>query len=192
MGSKVLWLVACLALAIGFPARAEQAESGINGAAVVSDEELARNRAGFVWSGVEISLGAEMRTFLNGALVLQTNVSWTAAGAETKQFISGALTPVDAAQLQSGLLSGAGITMHVNDQRVFVANQGQTVLVQGTENGLQNVLINRASNIQISQQVDATIGLQNFGQLQQSFMASRLGDSVGNAIAQSVVGAPPH
>ena len=192
MGSKVLWLVACLALAIGFPARAEQAESGINGAAVVSDEELARNRAGFVWSGVEISLGAEMRTFLNGALVLQTNVSWTAAGAETKQFISGALTPVDAAQLQSGLLSGAGITMHVNDQSVFVANRGQTVLVQGTENGLQNVLVNRASNIQISQQVDATIGLQNFGQLQQSFMASRLGDSVGNAIAQSVVGAPPH
>jgi hypothetical protein len=162
-----------------------QMPADVNGREIVPDDELSKNRAGFQWSGVEISLGAEMRTYINGQLALQTNVSWTPEGVQTTQYVSGALTPADAAHLQSGILSGSGITMRVGDQSVFLANQGQTVLMQRTENGLQNVLVNRASNIEIKQQVDAVVGLENFGQFQRSILSQRIGGAISDMISQA-------
>lgn len=160
----------------------------VEGLPVVSDEELSRNRGGFTWEGVNINLGAEMRTYLDGALVLQTNINWTTTGATTTQFVSGALTRADAAQLQAGVLSGAGITMRVGDQSVFLANAGQTALIQGPEGAIQNILINRASNVSIRQEVDATLDLGNFGPFQQQTMQSRMGDSLGAAINAATLG----
>jgi hypothetical protein len=154
----------------------------------VSDKELARYRGGFVWKGVQVSLGAEIRTFLNGELVLQTNVTWTPTGAQTTRFVSGALTPVDAAQLQAGILSTGGISMKVGDQSVFLANGGQTVFAQATDGKIQNILINRADNITASQQIDATLGLQNFGQFQQQNLQSHIGTSAGDMVGQAISG----
>jgi hypothetical protein len=181
------------------PANAEapsaaQADDGsdLAGLPVVGDEELAQDRGGFSWQGVDINLGAEMRTYLNGALVLQTNISWTAAGATTTQFVSGALTAADAAQLQAGMLSGAGISMHVGDQSVYLANAGQTALIQAPNGAIQNILINRASNVDIRQQVDATLNLGNFGPFQQQTLATRVGDSLGVALNAATLGALTH
>jgi hypothetical protein len=154
----------------------------------VSDKELARYRGGFVWKGVQVSLGAEIRTFLNGQLVLQTNVTWTPNGAQTSQFVSGALTPVDAAQLQAGILSTGGISMKVGDQSVFLANGGQTVFAQATDGRIQNILINRADNITAKQEIDATLGLQNFGQFQQQNLQSHIGTSAGDMVGQAISG----
>ncbi|HEV2593732.1 MAG TPA: hypothetical protein VGU01_00860, partial [Sphingomicrobium sp.] len=145
----LIWMILALASMIA-PTKAAAEETvvpvaasaliddDVSGAEKVSDEDLSKERGKFVWAGVEVSLGAEMRTYVNGALVLQTNVSWNAQGAQTTQFVSGALTPVDASRLQSGILTGAGITMHIGDQSVFLANQGQTLLMQRSENGRQN------------------------------------------------------
>lgn len=154
----------------------------------VSDKELARYRGGFVWKGVQVSLGAEIRTFLNGELVLQTNVTWTPSGSQTTQFVSGALTPVDAAQLQAGILSTGGISMKVGDQSVFLANGGQTVFAQATDGRIQNILINRADNITAKQEIDATLGLQNFGQFQQQNLQSHIGTSAGDMVGQAISG----
>lgn len=154
----------------------------------VSDKELARYRGGFVWKGVQVSLGAEIRTFLNGELVLQTNVTWTPTGAQTTRFVSGALTQVDAAQLQAGILSTGGISMKVGDQSVFLANGGQTVFAQATDGRIQNILINRADNITASQQIDATLGLQNFGQFQQQNLQAHIGTSAGDMVGQAISG----
>lgn len=159
------------------------------GLPVVPDGELADDRGGFTWQGVDINLGAEMRTYLNGALVLQTNLSWTSTGAATTQFVSAALTPADAVQLQAGILSGAGISMRVGGQSVFLANGGETALIQGPEGAIQNILINRASNISVRQEVDATLDLQNFGPLQQQFTQSRVGDAMSDAVALGTLGA---
>lgn len=159
------------------------------GLPVVPDGELADDRGGFTWQGVDINLGAEMRTYLNGALVLQTNLSWTSAGAATTRFVSAALSPADAAQLQAGILSGAGISMRVGGQSVFLANGGETALIQGPEGAIQNILINRASNISVRQEVDATLDLQNFGPLQQQFTQSRVGDALSDAVALGTLGA---
>jgi hypothetical protein len=150
----------------------------------VSDDELDTHRGGFTWEGVEISLGAEIRTYLNGQLVLQTNVSWTSEGAQTIQTVSGLLTPVDAAQLQAGIFSAGGITMNVGGQSVFLANGGQTALLHRVDGGIQNVLINRASGITARQEVDAVIDLQNFDQFQQDLILSRIGATLGEIVGQ--------
>lgn len=155
---------------------------------VVSDEELAGMRGGFSWQGVNIALGAEVRTYLGGQLVLQTNISWTAAGAQTTQLVSGALTPAGAAQLQAGILTSGGITMSVGQESVFLANQGQTAILHRTEGAIQNVLINRASNIEARQEVDAVLDLDNFGAFQQDVVTSRMGNSVGDMISQLTIG----
>jgi hypothetical protein len=155
---------------------------------LVSDEELNGLRGGFSWQGVNIALGAEVRTYLGGELVLQTNISWTAAGAQTTQLVSGALTAADAAQLQAGILTSGGITMKVGQDSVFLANQGQTAILHRTEGVIQNVLINRASNIEARQEVDAVLDLDNFGSFQQDVLTSRLGNSVGDMVSQLTIG----
>lgn len=153
----------------------------------VSDEELAEQRGGFAFNGMEISLGAEIRTFFGDQLVLQTNVSWTPEGATTTQIVSGALTPADATMLQAGLLSSGGITMRVGDDAVYLANDGATALIHRTENGLQNVLINTASNVDIRQEVDATLGLQGYEGFRTEMIGSRVGEGLGAMIGDATI-----
>jgi len=153
----------------------------------VPDAELATYRGGFAWKGVEIGLGAEIRTYLNGEQVLQTNISWAPDGAHMTQLVSGSLAPADAAQLQAGILSSGGIKMSVGDQTVFLANEGQTAILHRTDGPLQNVLINRASNISARQEVDAVLDLQNFGQFQHGIATSRIGTTLGDMVGQSTI-----
>ena len=164
----------------------------LEGLATVKDDELALNRGGFTWQGVDINLGAEMRTYLNGALVLQTNLSWTPNGATTTQFVSGTLSPADAAQLQAGIMTGAGVSMHVGGQSIYLANGGQTAFIQGPEGAIQNILINRASNISVRQEIDATLDLHNFNPFQQQTVQSRMGDSLNTAVNLGTLGALTH
>lgn len=164
-------------------------QDGLAGLEPLADEELAAQRGGFAWQGVEIALGAEIRTYLNGELVLQTNVSWGPAGANTTQLVSGALAPPAAEQLQAGILTGGGITMRVGDESVFLANQGQTAIMHRTDGAIQNVLVNRASNVEARQEIDAVLDLGNFGAFQQQILAERLGSSLGDLIAQTTIGA---
>jgi hypothetical protein len=198
MGNRLAILVAGAALGslwTGAPAHAgtvapqtASSTDELAGVPSVPDQELAGYRGGFVWEGVEIGLGAEIRTFLNGQLVLQTNITWTPAGAQATRFVSGALTPVDAAQLEAGILSTDGFTMIVGDESVFLANVGQTVFVQGTNGSIQNILINRASNITAREEIDATLDLQNFGQFQQQQLESHVGMSTGDSVGQMLSG----
>ena len=154
----------------------------------LADSELAGQRGGFRWEGVEIGLGAEIRTYLNGELALQTNISWTPAGAQTSQWASAVLTPAAAAQLQAGILTSGGITMRVGDETVFLANEGQTAILHRTDGAVQNVLINRASNITGRQEVDAVLDLGNFSQFQDRLTDLRIGQAVGDAVGQATIG----
>lgn len=174
---------------VGGPASDAADASGL---AIVPDEELAQARGGFAWQGVEIGLGAEIRTYLGGALVLQTNISWSASGAHRSQIVSGALTPADAEQLQAGILTGGGIRMQVGTQSVFLANGGETAIFHGTDGTIQNILINRASNISARQEVDVTLDLHNFGQFQQQTNQARVGDAIGDTMGLATLGALGH
>jgi hypothetical protein len=159
---------------------------------IVPDDELARARGGFSWQGVEIGLGAEIRTYLDGALVLQTNISWSSSGATRSQVVSGALTAADAAQLQAGILNGGAIRMQVGNQSVFLANGGETAISHGAEGTIQNVLINRASNISARQEIDVNLDLHNFGQFQQQTNQTRVVDAIGDVMGFATLGAIAH
>ena len=160
----------------------------LDGFQTLSDSELADYRGGFTWQGVDITLGAQVRTYLNGELVLQTNISWTQAGVEKTQLVSGALTPADAAQLQAGILAGGQVSVNVAGQDVFLANGGQTLLMHRADGSIQNILLNTASNIEARQEIDAVVDLQNFSQFQQQLFESRLGHSIGEALGQATIG----
>lgn len=148
------------------------------------DALLAEQRGGFTFQGLNINLGAEIRTYLDGALVLQTNVRWTEHGVEKHQVISDALTPASAAQLQAGILSNGAVTMRVGEAEFYLANQGQTAIMHRVDGALQNILLNTASNITAHQEVDATLDLGGYGIFNQSLLTDRIGMAIGDMVNQ--------
>jgi hypothetical protein len=172
-------------ICVAAPARAEDSaapELRLSELEPVDDQELAGQRGGFRWQGVDVQFGAEIRSYLNDELVMQTNVSWTPTGAAMTRMVSGALSPVGAAELQAGILSGGGFNMRVGEHEVFVANGGQTAFIQRSDSALQNIIINTASNVNIRQEVDAQLDLGNFQPFQAELISQRLGASLANAI----------
>lgn len=153
-------------------------------AAPLSDTELAAQRGGFTVSGVEVRLGAEMRTYMNGELVLQTVVNWDQGGATTTQTVSGALSQSSMDALRAGFSTGGAAQMKLGGTPVFLANDGQTAILQRTDGGIQNIILNTANNVALSQQTTATLDLAGYGAFQDNIMAMRTMGAI-NAMASA-------
>ena len=145
----------------------------------LSDEELAEQRGGFTFQGMQIAFGADIRTYLDGELALHTTVSWTDAGAHTTQTVFGSLNQASADQLRAGILTSGGMTMRVGEASVFLANEGRTALIHRTDNGLQNILVNTANNVNATQLVDATLDITGYEAFAADMSAARLGFDLG-------------
>lgn len=155
--------------------------------APLSDLQLRDHRGGFVWQGVTINLGADIRTYLNGELALQTIVTWNEQGATTSQQLFGALTPAGADHLREGVLTTGGITMRVGDSNVFLANEGQTALIHRTDGAIQNILLNTASNTNLRQEAIIQLDLGGFSGFATTLSAERLNSALGNSIGDAVI-----
>lgn len=158
-------------------------------AEVVPDEELSQQRGGFVVSGMDVRLGAEMQTFMNGELVLHTVVNWDEAGATTTQIASSALSSTNMDALRAGFSSGGPVSMKLGETPVYLANNGQTALMQRTDGAIQNVLLNAASNISITQQTNATLSLTGYQGFESNILTSRMMSSIGAGMGAATLGA---
>lgn len=154
----------------------------------VSDALLDRQRGGFLIHGMTVNLGADIRTYINGALMLGTTVNWTNAGIVKQQFVGAGLSPAESSSLNASALANGQISMAVGGTPAFSANEGQTMLIHRVENGLQNILINSASNQTITQHVDATLELGGYAAFHDSVMSARVADSLDAAIGASTIG----
>jgi hypothetical protein len=157
-------------------------------AAVVDDAELDAQRGGFTFQGMEIKLGADIRTFLNGELALHTVISMDGNGLQQTQTVSGGLTLADADALRNNVLSNGAITMNVGDNQVYLANGGQTAIYHATDGSLQNVLVNTASNISASQEVTATLEVGGYQMFADTLAADRLSGAIGEDITRAMTG----
>ncbi len=155
---------------------------------IVSDTELSEQRGGFAFAGMDIKMGADIRTFLNNELALHTVITMDENGYNRVQTVSGGLTLADADALRNNVLSNGAIRMNVGNNEVFLANQGQTAVIHGTDGALQNILINTASNITASQEVTATLDLGGYDGFAATIAADRLGQSLGDDVARSIMG----
>lgn len=152
----------------------------------ISDRELAEMRGGFSLSDVEIRFGVEIRTYLEGELVLQTNVSWDGASGSRSEFASSALSSPNAAELRAGLVNGGGISMRIGDRAVHFANDGRTLLAHRVDGSLQNVLINTANNVSARQEIDATFDIHNAAAFSHEISVSQLGDALNSTVADGL------
>jgi hypothetical protein len=180
--------MAFVGASLGFAAPALAEEDLPSAAPIVSDEELEEQRGGFRFQGMDIRLGADIRTYLNGELALQTMITIDDDGFRQTQTISGALTQADADTLRNNVLSNGAITMNIGDQRVFLANEGQTALYHSTDGALQNVLINTASGVSASQEVTATLDVGGYTMFAEAIAADQLSTTISDDITRSVTG----
>lgn len=156
---------------------------------MIGDEELIAQRGGFQFGGMDIKLGADIRTFLNDELVLHTVITMNDDGYSRVQTVSGGLTLADADTLRNNVLSNGAIRMNVGNNQIYLANEGRTAIIHGNDQGaLQNILINTASNITASQDVTATLDLAGYDGFAATVTADQLGRSLGDDVTRSIMG----
>lgn len=152
----------------------------LENAVPISDEVLADQRGGFSWDGAEITIGADVRTVINGVLALETTLNMSAAGNSSTNFVASTLTLADAAKLQANLQLP---TSSFGGSPVYLANGGQTAIVQRVDNTLANVIVNTASGISIAQQIDVSVNLASYQTFKAGITNSALANTLSAAIA---------
>jgi hypothetical protein len=153
----------------------------------VPEAELAEQRGGFSWGGMDISFGAELLTFINGELMLQTVMQWTHEGTAVSRYVNPVLEPAQANALAAA--SAGGMTMSVGGQTVYLTNSGHTALAHAvTENGIHNFLFNAADSLQATQEVKATLDLAGYEGFREGLMQSHLLGSIDASMAAVMAG----
>jgi hypothetical protein len=153
---------------------------------IVSDEVLSKQRGGFAIGGLNITLGADIKTFINNELALHTTMLWSDQAVSQTQVLSGALSMADAAMLRDQVLASGNISMQIGTTPVYLTNNGQTAISHRTDGALQNILVNTASNVDIRQEVNATLEVGGYAgfatSIQNEQLTNNFGESINNAI----------
>jgi hypothetical protein len=153
---------------------------------IVADTELAKLRGGFAIGGLNITMGADIKTFINDQLALHTTMSWGDQAISETHVLSGALTMADAGSLRNQVLASGNISMQIGNNPVFLTNNGQTVISHRTDGALQNILVNTASNVNVRQEVNATLDVGGYAgfatNIQNVQMSNLFSDAINSAV----------
>jgi hypothetical protein len=143
-------------------------ETGQGRAERLTDEALGETRGGLSTPlGLDIGFGASVRTYVDGKLALETQLTWTAAGAQAERvFESDAARTLTPGPLGEGL----GGQVHVAP--------GTSVVHDLTENRIASVVLNTAHDRTIRQDTDVRLHLPQLPEIQQRIAAERLSQSL--------------
>lgn len=169
-----------LALTIGAATDAAAEPRLLARALPLVDAQLADQRGGLrTPDGLEFGFGAVVRTFVDGALALQTEVTWTDQGPVEQTRAVGAEGPASASTSgwQGLVLPGDG--------------GSTTVLHQLDGDGVRNVILNTANNRGLRQETEVTLNVPALAELQRDAVAAqmnlRLDEAVAAALADAAV-----
>ncbi|ATQ42968.1 hypothetical protein [Caulobacter mirabilis] len=150
----------------------------------LSDLELDEHRGGFILiDGTALDFSAVVDSYVNGQLVLQSQVTWTQQGAVTSHSGPAAadVSPeILAALAQAGIKLGPGA---LGDGGFYVTPDGQAAFVHRFSEGqVANLLVNVGDGRDFRQDISITLGLPGFEATQaamnQILMARSLADEV--------------
>lgn len=188
MRSLALTCLATLAALTAFPAWAQDAAGRSMDATAMQAGELEALRGGLrTPTGVEFGFGAVVRSYVDGALALETQLTWTDQG----------VIQLETARAAGGLsLEAAGVGIPANSGwtgLVLPGDGGSTALLQALDAGLvNNVVLNTANNRDIRQETLITLNLPALDQIQRDAVTARLGMEMNNAVGAALANVAAH
>lgn len=153
----------------------------------LATEELEREVGGFQTpSGLEVGFGAEVRTYVDGQLALQTHLTWTDQGA---------VQTTTAANGTTDLSDAAGAGIHIDGAPgtgLFLpGDNGGTVVLHGLDSDqISGLIFNTADNRDIRQEVNVTLNVPDLTQFQKDVAGQqldlRLQETIGRALENTL------
>jgi hypothetical protein len=139
----------------------------------IDDGELETLRGGFVViDGLTLDFAADLSTFVDGQLALQTRLRLDGAA-----LTAGMLSPGQLSAITAG-----GIRFDPASGRVFLSPDGATAVMHQVDGGLANVLVNTADNRRLRQELNLTLTLPGFEQVQRGLDAGRLSRQITDQV----------
>lgn len=174
---------ACLAAA---PAGA----GGIS-ASPISETELDAMRGGFITAGgVEIGLGAVVRTLVGGEVALESVVTWASDGPAVTRSLGVGATAADAALHEAAVKKGLNLAALGGEDDVFFLSGGGTAVIHRIDaRSLQNLVVNVENGLDIRQEMEVTLTLPGFDAIQRDIVGGLTGAQVGRDLDTAGLGA---
>jgi hypothetical protein len=150
----------------------------------LADSELAQIRAGYADpSGLTVSLGAVMKSYVDGSLVLESTMTVNAAGIDANPQLGAGANALSPAAL------GA---LPAQTGAVLAGDGGTTSFLHGlSDRGLTNMVINTANGRDIVQTTAVTVGIPNLPQLQQQAALAGFATQLHDMLGTSLLNAAP-
>lgn len=155
------------------------AQAGLE--APVPDRVLEQMRGGYiVVDGLAFDFGAEVRSYIDGELALESRITLGPQGLA-------ASAPMDGAALARALasLAAGGVRLDAGGERLFVTANGDAAFVHRLQDGqISNLLVNRGDGHDFRQELNLTLTLPGFEGVQQGIAAARLNNDLVDQVSR--------
>ena len=157
-----------------------------DGPRMMTDADMAEARGGFMTvAGFTFGFGVVVRSYVNGQLALQTQLTWTPTGAMTEQVQHNVPGVSDLASAMAGLMAGGVDLRGLNNAggvAVIDGNGATAILHNITTSQLQNLIINNADNRNIRQDMELNLVLPDLGMIQTNSQRHNYGSNIASDI----------